>query len=39
MQELHIPHSTVLAASWKSTLSIKGRSRAEQKKNAQLYVE
>ena len=39
LQELHIPHSTVLAASWKSTLSIKGRSRAEQKKNAQLYVE
>lgn len=39
LQEFHIPHSTVLAASWKSTLSIKGRSRAEQKKNAQLYVE
>ena len=39
LQELQIPHSTVLAASWKSTLSIKGRTRAEQKKNAQLYVE
>ena len=39
LQEIQIPHSTVLAASWKSTLSIKGRSRAEQKKNAQLYVE
>ena len=39
LQELQIPHSTVLAASWKSTLSIKGRSRAEQKKNAQFYVE
>lgn len=39
LQELQIPHSTVLAASWKSTLDIKGRTRAEQKKNAQLYVE
>lgn len=39
LQELQIPHSTVLAASWKSTLGIKGRTRAEQKKNAQLYVE
>lgn len=39
LQELQISHSTVLAASWKSTLGIKGRTRAEQKKNAQLYVE
>lgn len=39
LQELQIPHSTILAASWKSTLGIKGRTRAEQKKNAQLYVE
>lgn len=39
LQENHIPHSTVLASSWKSTLGIKGRTRAEQKKNAQLYVE
>lgn len=39
LQELQIPHSTVLAASWKSTLGIRGRTRAEQKKNAQLYVE
>lgn len=39
LQELQIPHSTVLAASWKSTLGIKGRTRAEQKKNAQVYVE
>lgn len=39
LQEVQIPHSTVLAASWKSTLGIKGRTRAEQKKNAQLYVE
>lgn len=39
LQEIQIPHSTVLAASWKSTLGIKGRTRTEQKKNAQLYVE
>lgn len=39
LQEIQIPHSTVLAASWKSTLGIKGKTRAEQKKNAQLYVE
>ena len=39
LQEIQIPHSTVLASSWKSTLGIKGRIRAEQKKNAQLYVE
>ena len=39
LQELHIPHSAVLASSWKSTLGIKGRIRTEQKKNAQLYVE
>ena len=39
LQELQIPHSTVLAASWKSTLGIKGRTRAEQKKNAQQFVQ
>lgn len=39
LQEIQIPHSTALASSWKSTLGIKGRTRAEQKKNAQLYVE
>lgn len=32
LQEIQIPHSTVLAASWKSTLGIKGRTRAEQKR-------
>lgn len=37
--ELKIPHSAVLASSWKSTLGIKGKTRPEQKKNAQLYVE
>lgn len=39
LQELEIPHSTVLASSWKSTLGIKGRTRTEQKKNAQSYAE
>lgn len=39
LAELQIPHSTVLAASWKSTLGIKGRTRPEQKRNAQEYVE
>ena len=33
-----IPHDIVLASSWKSSLGIKGRERAEQKKNAQLWV-
>lgn len=34
-----VKHSSILAASWKSTLGIKGRTRPEQKKNAQKYVE
>lgn len=38
LQELEIPHSTILASSWKSILSIKGKSRTEQKRNAQQYV-
>lgn len=36
--ELNIPHTAVLAGTWKSTLGIKGAHRPEQKKNAQLYV-
>ena len=36
--ELKIPHKAVLAATWKSTLGIKGKNRPEQKKNAQAYV-
>lgn len=39
LQENKIPHTSVLAASWKSTLDIKGYNRAEQKRNAQKYVE
>lgn len=36
--ELNIPQSTVLSTSWKSTLGIKGRTRPEQKRNAQQWV-
>lgn len=36
--ELQIPHRAYLAASWKSQLGIKGKNRAEQKRNAQKYV-
>lgn len=36
--ELGLPHTEVLAGTWKSTLGIKGRNRQEQKKNAQNYV-
>lgn len=37
--EINIPHTAVLASSWKSTLGVKGRTRPEQKRNAQVYVE
>lgn len=37
--ELKIEYIVVHSTSWKSTLKIKGRARAEQKKNAQAYVE
>lgn len=36
--ELDLPVSAVLAAQWKSTLNIKGKQRAEQKRNAQQYI-
>lgn len=36
--ELKLPYEIIASSSWKSTLSIKGRARAEQKKNAQIYV-
>lgn len=39
LTEMQIPHQAVLASTWKSTLGIKGKSRAEQKKNAQQYVQ
>ena len=35
---LKIENTAVLAGTWKSTLGIKGRNRAEQKRNAQEYV-
>lgn len=37
--ELKIPHTVVHATTWRSVVGIKGRARAEQKKNAQLFVE
>lgn len=38
LYNLNIPYAIVPSSSWKSTLGIKGRARAEQKKNAQLWV-
>lgn len=38
LTEEEYPHEAVLAGTWKSTLGIKGKNRAEQKKNAQTYV-
>lgn len=36
--EMGIPHELIHSQTWKSTLNIKGRDRATQKKNAQAYV-
>ena len=36
--EMKIPVEAVLAGTWKSTLGIKGKTRAEQKQNAQKWV-
>lgn len=36
--ELKIPYEVIHSSSWKSTLNIKGRKRAEQKANAQAFV-
>lgn len=36
--ERKIPHELVHSQTWKSTLNIKGRDRATQKRNAQAYV-
>lgn len=35
---LNLKHDAVLSSSWKSTLGIKGRTRPDQKKNAQAWV-
>ena len=37
--EEKIPVSAVLAGTWKSTLGIKGKTRPEQKRNAQIWVQ
>ena len=37
--ELQLPHKAIHSSSWKSTLNIKGRTRPEQKRNAQITVE
>lgn len=36
--ELKLPYEIIASSSWKSTLGIKGRARAEQKKNAQEFI-
>ena len=36
--DLELEHEAVLSSTWKSTLGIKGRTRPEQKKNAQTWV-
>lgn len=38
LAEMEIPHSSVLAVQWKSTLKIAGTTRSIQKQNAQKYV-
>ena len=38
LDELKLHYEIIASSSWKSTLGIKGRARAEQKKNAQIYV-
>lgn len=37
--ELNIPYNVVHSQSWKSTCEIKGKTRPEQKRNAQLFIE
>ena len=38
LDELKLPYEVIASSSWKSTLGIKGRARAEQKKNAQEFI-
>ena len=37
--ELNLPNTAILSSSWKSTLQVKGRTRPEQKRNAQALIE
>lgn len=37
--ELKIPHTAVLSTVWKSSLGVKGKTRPEQKRAAQTYVQ
>ena len=36
--DMELPNTPVLAGTWKSTLGIRGKTRPEQKRNAQRYV-
>ena len=38
LDEIKMPYEIVASSSWKSSLGIRGRARAEQKKNAQEWV-
>lgn len=38
LQEMKMKYTVVMSGTWKSTLGIKGRTRPEQKRNAQEYV-
>lgn len=38
LDEIKMPYEIVASSSWKSSLGIKGRARAEQKRNAQEWV-
>lgn len=39
LEELQIPHSSVISTQWKSTLGIKGKNRMEQKRNALQFIQ
>lgn len=39
LEELKVPHQSILSSSWKSILGIKGKTRVEQKRAAQEYVQ
>lgn len=39
LSEIDMPHSTVLATQWKPAVGVKGRTRPEQKRNAQKFIQ